>query len=68
MTPASQVAAGRNDALRERGLPTEVRADLGTVGVWDDEGQVDGRMPAMTGPLGSRRDGGEPLQNSRPRV
>ncbi len=40
--------AGRYFALWEGGLPTEVTADLETIGVWDYRGQVDGMMPAMT--------------------
>ena len=40
--------AGRYFALWEGGLPTEVTADLDTVGPWDYEGQVDGMLPAMT--------------------
>ena len=40
--------AGHYYALWEGGLPTEVTADLGTVGVCDYDGQVDGMMPAMT--------------------
>ena len=40
--------AGRYFALWEGGLPTEVTADLATVGPYDYDGRVDGMMPAMT--------------------
>ena len=40
--------AGRYFALWEGGLPTEVTADLETLGTWDYDGQVDGMIPAMT--------------------
>ncbi len=40
--------AGRYFALWEGGLPTEVTADLETIGNFDYDGQVDGVMPAMS--------------------
>jgi carotenoid cleavage dioxygenase len=40
--------AGRYWALWEGGLPTEVTADLETIGTWDYDGQVDGMMPALS--------------------
>jgi carotenoid cleavage dioxygenase len=40
--------AGRYWALWEGGLPTEVTADLGTIGTWDYDGRIDGIMPALS--------------------
>ncbi len=40
--------AGRYFALWEGSLPTELTADLETVGVWDYDGEVDAPIPAMS--------------------